>query len=136
MQCMDAPNVNQPQSRPSAGILTCCACRFRGSKAEPLSRDDLAARMAEGTVIILDIRPADEFELGHKPGATNVALSDLQRLVPVLDPDAKIIAYCRGPYCIFAHQAVAALRKHGLNARRLEGGLPEWRTKGREVSTV
>lgn len=103
---------------------------------EPVSRDALAARITEGSVTILDIRPADEFELGHIPGAMNIALPDLDRLLSGFDPDAEIVAYCRGPYCIYAHQAVAALRKHGLNARRLEGGLPEWRADGREVATV
>lgn len=104
--------------------------------AEPVNRDDLAARIAEGSVTILDVRPADEFDLGHIPGAMNITLQDLERLLPDLDPDADIVAYCRGPYCIYAHQAVAALRKRGLNARRLEGGLPEWRADGREVATA
>jgi len=103
---------------------------------EPLSRDDLAARIAEGSVTILDIRPADEFELGHIPGATNVALHELERIASNLKPGTEIIAYCRGPYCIYAHQAVAALRKLGLSARRLEGGLPEWREDGRRVATA
>jgi rhodanese-related sulfurtransferase/DNA-binding transcriptional ArsR family regulator len=103
---------------------------------EPVSRDDLAARIAEGSVTILDIRPVDEFELGHIPGATNVALHELESITSNLQPGAEIIAYCRGPYCIYAHQAVTALRKLGLNARRLEGGLPEWREEGRQVVTV
>ena len=103
--------------------------------AEPVSRDDLAARIAEGSVTILDVRPADEFALGHIPGAMNITLQDLERFLPDLDSDADIVAYCRGPYCIYAHQAVAALRKRGLNARRLEGGLPEWQADGRKVAT-
>lgn len=103
--------------------------------AEPVSRDDLAARIVEGSVTILDVRPADEFALGHIPGAMNITLQDLERFLPDLDSDADIVAYCRGPYCIYAHQAVAALRKRGLNARRLEGGLPEWQADGREVAT-
>ncbi|ATX65045.1 ArsR/SmtB family transcription factor [Roseinatronobacter bogoriensis] len=103
---------------------------------EPVSRDDLAARIAEGSVTILDMRPPDEFDLAHIPGAMNVTLQNLERLLPDLDPDADIVAYCRGPYCIYAHQAVAALRKRGLKARRLEGGLPEWRADGREVATA
>ncbi len=103
---------------------------------EPVSRDDLAARIAEGSVTILDVRPADEFEAGHIPGAQNVALPELDRISSNLQPGAEIIAYCRGPYCIYAHQAVAALRKLGLNARRLEGGLPEWRAEGRRVVTA
>lgn len=100
---------------------------------EPVSRDDLAARLAEGSVTVLDVRPADEYLAGHIPGALNATLAELERFLPSLDPRIDIIAYCRGPYCIYAHQAVAALRKHGLNARRLEGGLPEWREDGRAV---
>lgn len=100
---------------------------------EPVSREQLAARLAEGSVTVLDIRPADEFAVGHIPGARNTTLAQIESLVPTLDPDAEIVAYCRGPYCIYADQAVAALRKHGFNARRLEGGLPEWREDGRDI---
>jgi len=103
---------------------------------EPVSRDELAARIAEGSVTILDVRPADEFELGHIPGAMHVALHELDRITANLQPGAEIIAYCRGPYCIYAHQAVTALREKGFNARRLDGGLPEWREEGRQVVTA
>jgi rhodanese-related sulfurtransferase/DNA-binding transcriptional ArsR family regulator len=101
---------------------------------EPVSRDELAARLAQGSVIILDVRPADEFAMGHIPGARNVSLPGLERMASTLDPGTEIVAYCRGPYCIYAHQAVAALRKQGFNARRLDGGLPEWREDGRQVA--
>lgn len=100
---------------------------------EPVSRADLAARLADGSVTVLDVRPADEYAAGHIPGALNVSLGDLEKFLSNLDAGTEIVAYCRGPYCVYAHQAVAALRKHGLNARRLEGGLPEWREEGREV---
>lgn len=100
---------------------------------EPVSRKELAKRLVEGSVTVLDVRPADEYTTGHIPGAINVTLADLDRMLPSFDRDAEIVAYCRGPYCIYAHQAVAALRKHGLNARRLDGGLPEWREDGRNV---
>lgn len=100
---------------------------------EPVSRADLAARIADGAVTILDVRPADEFAAGHIPGALNRTLAELEALIPDLAPDAEIVAYCRGPYCIYAHQAVAALRQRGFNARRLEGGLPEWRADGLAV---
>jgi len=103
---------------------------------EPVSREDLAARIAEGSVTVLDVRPADEYAAGHIPVAINMTLTEIERIVPTLDPAAEIVAYCRGPYCIYAHQAVAALRKHGLNARRLDGGLPEWREDGRPVIMV
>lgn len=100
---------------------------------EPVSRDELAARLADGSVTVLDVRPADEYTAGHIPGALNATLADLDRIIPTLDPGAEIVAYCRGPYCIYAHQAVAALRRHGLDARRMDGGLPEWREDGRPV---
>jgi ArsR family transcriptional regulator len=102
---------------------------------EPVSRADLAARLADGSVTVLDVRPADEYAAGHIPGALNATLAEIQRIVPTLDPTAEIVAYCRGPYCVYAHQAVAALRKLGLDARRLDGGLPEWREDGRPVLT-
>lgn len=102
---------------------------------EPVSRDELATRLAEGSVTVLDMRPADEYAHAHIPGARNITLADLEHILPTLDPGTEIVAYCRGPYCIYAHQAVAALRKHGLKARRMDGGLPEWREDGRAVLT-
>jgi ArsR family transcriptional regulator len=103
---------------------------------EPVSRADLAARLAEGSVTVFDVRPADEYAAGHIPGAMNVTLQDLDRILSSLAPGVEIVAYCRGPCCVYAHQAVAALRKRGIDARRMEGGLPEWREDGREVETV
>lgn len=97
---------------------------------------DLAVRLAEGSVTVLDVRPADEYAAGHIPGALNMTLTEIERIVPTLDRAAEIVAYCRGPYCIYAHQAVAALRKHGFNAHRLDGGLPEWREDGRQTTSV
>jgi ArsR family transcriptional regulator len=103
---------------------------------EPITRADLARRLAQGAVTLLDIRPEDEFAAGHIPGARQVSLADLDALITTLDPGIEIVAYCRGPYCIYAHQAVAALRKRGLVARRLDGGFPEWREDGRAVLTA
>jgi ArsR family transcriptional regulator len=100
---------------------------------EPMSRTELAERLAEGSVTVLDVRPADEYAIGHIPGARNVILADLEQILSKLAPEAEIVAYCRGPYCVYAHQAVAALRRKGRNARRLDGGLPEWREDGRTV---
>jgi len=103
---------------------------------EPVSRADLAARLADGSVTVLDVRPADEYAAGHIPGALNATLSEIDGVVSMFDSTAEIVAYCRGPYCVYAHQAVAALRRHGLNARRLDGGLPEWREDGRKIASV
>ncbi len=103
---------------------------------EPISRADLAARLAEGSVTLLDLRPADEFAAGHIPGALNVPVEGLAAILPVLEPGVEIVAYCRGPYCVYAHQAVAALRRMGRVAWRLEGGLPDWRAEGRVVACL
>lgn len=100
---------------------------------EPISRADLAARLAEGSVTVLDVRPADEYAAGHIPGALNATLSELERVLARLAPDTEVVAYCRGPYCIYAYQAVAALRQLGIHARRMDGGLPEWREDGLPV---
>nr|WP_256439871.1 metalloregulator ArsR/SmtB family transcription factor [Ruegeria sp. R13_0] len=102
---------------------------------ELVSRAELAERLAEGSVTVLDVRPTDEYAAGHVPGALNVPLAQLEEILPKLSLDEEIVAYCRGPYCVYAHLAVAALRSRGFNARRLEGGLPDWRGDGREVAT-
>lgn len=101
---------------------------------EPVARAELAARIAQGAVTVLDVRPADEYAAGHVPGAINAPMPDLDDFAAQVDPALQVVAYCRGPYCIYAHQAVAALRARGLNARRMEGGLPEWQADGREVA--
>ena len=100
---------------------------------EPVSRAELAARITQGTVTLLDIRPEDEFRMGHIPGAQQVDLTRLEAMAAQLASATEIVAYCRGPYCLYALQAVTRLRQLGLNARRMEGGLPEWRAEGRKV---
>ena len=100
---------------------------------EPVSRAELARRMKQGSVTVLDVRPEDEFALGHLPGARNVPLSQLKRQLTKLDRNTEIVAYCRGPYCVLSFEAVAQLRKLGFNARRLQDGLPEWKAAGLPV---
>jgi rhodanese-related sulfurtransferase/DNA-binding transcriptional ArsR family regulator len=100
---------------------------------EPVSRKELVKRSRAGTVTILDVRPEDEFALGHLPGALNVPLRALEASLSQFDPTLEIVAYCRGPYCILSFEAVAALRERGFKARRLEDGLPEWRAAGLPV---
>lgn len=100
---------------------------------EPVSRRELRQRMKAGTVTVLDVRPAEEFALGHVPGAISVPVSELKRRLSELPRNKEIVAYCRGPYCVFAFEAVAALRDAGYKARRLEDGLPEWRASGLPV---
>jgi ArsR family transcriptional regulator len=100
---------------------------------EPVSRKQLRKRMREGGVTVLDVRPADEFALGHIPGAVNIPLRELKTRLSELDKAQEIIAYCRGPYCVLSFEAIAALRRKGYSARRLEDGMPEWRAAGLPV---
>jgi rhodanese-related sulfurtransferase/predicted transcriptional regulator len=110
------------------------ATYFRTRDAlEPVSREDLLARVRDGLATALDVRPEDEFALGHLPGALNVPLAALERRLAELPRDREIVAYCRGPYCVFADEAVRTLRANRRKALRLEGGFPEWRTAGRSV---
>jgi rhodanese-related sulfurtransferase/predicted transcriptional regulator len=100
---------------------------------EPVSRTELMRRLKDETVIVLDVRPEDEFALSHIPGARNVPLSRLKRLLAKLDRKVDVVAYCRGPYCVMSFEAVAMLRKSGFNACRLEDGFPEWKAAGLPV---
>lgn len=97
---------------------------------EAVSREELVERSRAGTVLILDVRPEDEFALGHLPGALNVPLRELEARLGEIDPKQEIVAYCRGPYCVLSYEAVAQLRARGFVARRLEDGLPQWRAAG------
>jgi ArsR family transcriptional regulator len=102
-------------------------------KLEPMSRGELVARLKDGNVTLLDVRPDDEFALGHLPGAVNVPIEDLERRLAELPRDQEIVAYCRGPYCILSFEAVSALRQKGYRIRRLEDGFPEWKAAGFDV---
>ena len=103
---------------------------------EPVSRMELMERMRAGVVTVLDVRPEDEYALGHLPGAVNIQVRELEKRIADLDPAREIVAYCRGPYCVLSYEAVAALRARGFNVRRLEDGFPEWRAAGLPVETV
>jgi rhodanese-related sulfurtransferase/predicted transcriptional regulator len=97
---------------------------------EPVSREELLERSRTGAVTILDVRPEDEFALGHLPNAVNIPLRALEARLSELDHTQEVVAYCRGPYCVLSFEAVAALRARGFKARRLVDGLPEWRAAG------
>ena len=103
---------------------------------EPVSRDDLVARLHDDLVTVLDVRPEDEFALGHLPGALNVPLAELERRLSELPKGREVIAYCRGPYCVLSFEAVAALRAKGYRVRRLEDGYPEWKAAGLPVEAL
>ena len=102
---------------------------------EPLTRAELIERAERGAVVILDVRPAEEFAAGHIPGALSVPLDRLDENLSRLPRRRPIVAYCRGPYCVLAPQAVERLRTRGFQAHRLEDGMPEWRLAGLPIAT-
>jgi len=97
---------------------------------EPVSREELMRRLRAGTVTVLDVRPEDEFALGHVPDAVNIPLHALKKRLSEFKRSQEIVAYCRGAYCVLSFEAVAMLREEGFKVRRLEDGMPEWRAAG------
>ena len=103
---------------------------------EPVSRSELVRRARDGLVTVIDVRPQDEYEAGHVPGAINVPLRALAKRLREFHRGREIVAYCRGPYCVLAFEAVAMLRARGFKARRLEEGFPEWKAAGLPVEST
>lgn len=104
------------------------------SEVESIGRDELLRRVASGKVTVLDVRPAPEYAAGHIPGAVNIPLDQLAARITDLPRTRSIVAYCRGPYCVLAHDAVRLLREHGRRAARLEDGVMEWRSAGHPIA--
>jgi rhodanese-related sulfurtransferase len=102
--------------------------------AEPVPLDELLKRARSKQIVILDTRPAEEYLAGHIPGALSIPVDDLQRRLKELTKNREYVAYCRGPYCIYADRAVEILRANGRRARRLVEGFPDWRAAGFPVS--
>jgi rhodanese-related sulfurtransferase/DNA-binding transcriptional ArsR family regulator len=100
---------------------------------DPVPATRLLEMARDGLVTVLDVRPPEEYAAGHLPGAINIPLRDLEKHLLDLDPSHEIVAYCRGPHCVLAFDAVSKLREKGISARRLDGGLPEWRLEGLPV---
>jgi rhodanese-related sulfurtransferase len=100
---------------------------------EAVESEDLLERLRGGSVVILDVRPEEEYRAGHIPGALSVPLEALEAALKTLPRDREVVAYCRGPYCVFSDEAVAFLRARGYRARRLRQGLPDWRAAGMPV---
>ena len=100
---------------------------------DPIPANELIEKVKQDLVTILDVRPIEEYNAGHVPGAINIPIEELQQHLKDFEPGQEVIAYCRGPHCILAFDAVAQLRKEGLQARRLENGFPEWKIAGLPV---
>jgi rhodanese-related sulfurtransferase/DNA-binding transcriptional ArsR family regulator len=113
--------------------VTVLADGYLGERVEQLSAVELEQRLARGDVVLLDVRPAAEYDAGHISGAVSAPLDDLPQLAAKLPRRREVIAYCRGPYCVYADDAVRLLRAQGIPARRLDVGYPEWRRAGRTV---
>ena len=107
------------------------AREYLGGDVDAIGRDELVARMRSGDVVLVDVRPSEEFEAGHIEGARSIPLEELEGRLGELPADREVVAYCRGPLCAFAPEAVRRLRAGGRDARRLEEGWPEWRLAGR-----
>ena len=103
---------------------------------DQIHRDELARRLHDGDLIVIDVRPEPEYGAGHIAGAVSIPIDRLARQLRSLPPDVDVIAYCRGPYCVFADDAVRLLRRRGRRARRLEDGYPEWQRAGLPVERL
>jgi rhodanese-related sulfurtransferase len=100
---------------------------------EPVPARELLERVQHGLVTVIDVRPPEEYAQGHIAGALNIPLDELKQQLEQLPRDREVVAYCRGPWCVLSYEAVARLRRAGIEARRLEEGLPEWRRAGMPV---
>jgi ArsR family transcriptional regulator len=113
------------------------ATYFRArDQLEPVATTELLTRLRDGSVMLLDVRPEDEYGLGHLPGALNIPLRQLEQRLAELPRKQEIVAYCRGPYCVLSFEAVVALRAHGFSVRRFEDGFPEWKAAGLPIETA
>jgi rhodanese-related sulfurtransferase len=108
------------------GEVERAAREYLGEAVETIGRTELLERLGEGDVVVVDVRPEEEFAAGHIEGARSIPLEELERRLAELPPGQEVVAYCRGPFCAYAHEAVRRLNDAGRSARRLEGGWPEW----------
>jgi rhodanese-related sulfurtransferase len=108
---------------------------YLGEEVEEIGRDELLARLRRGDVVLIDVRPDEEFAAGHIDGARSVPIDELERRLSELPQDREVIAYCRGPFCAYAQEAVRMLTRAGRKARRLDDGWPEWKLERQATTT-
>jgi rhodanese-related sulfurtransferase/DNA-binding HxlR family transcriptional regulator len=101
---------------------------------ESITRDELAARLRRRNVVVIDVRPEPEFTAGHIPGARSVPPDEVKQRLRAIPKDSEVVAYCRGPFCVYADDVVRVLKRRGIRAQRLEDGFPEWQRAGHEIA--
>jgi DNA-binding transcriptional ArsR family regulator len=111
------------------------AREYLGEEVDAIGREELLARLRRGDVVLVDVRPGEEFAAGHIAGARSIPIDELERRLSELPEDREVIAYCRGPFCAYAHEAVRTLERAGRKARRLEEGWPEWKLEQERSDT-
>jgi rhodanese-related sulfurtransferase len=104
---------------------------YVGEDVEAIDGDELRARLERGDVVVIDVRPKEEYDSGHIAGSRSIPIEELEQRLEELPKDRDVVAYCRGPFCAYAHEAVRRLTKAGINASRLEEGWPEWHLRER-----
>jgi rhodanese-related sulfurtransferase/DNA-binding HxlR family transcriptional regulator len=109
---------------------------YVGEDVDTIGAEDLLERLARGDVVLVDVRPEPEYAAGHIAGARSIPLEELERRLAELPPDTEVVAYCRGPFCAYAHEAVRRLHAQGRAARRLTDGWPEWRLAGKPTAST
>lgn len=109
------------------GDVERAAREYLGDEVDAIGREELTVRLRNGDVVLVDVRPAEEYEAGHIPGARSIPIEELATRLAELPADQEVVAYCRGPFCAYAHDAVREIQATGRQARRLEDGWPEWR---------
>jgi rhodanese-related sulfurtransferase len=112
------------------------AREYLGEEVEAIGRDELIERLRHGDVVLVDVRPAEEYAAGHIEGARSIPIDELESRLAELPADREIVAYCRGPFCAYAHEAVRTMRATGRRAQRLEEGWPEWQLAGERTDSV
>jgi len=109
---------------------------YLGDEVEAIDREELRSRLRKGEVVLVDVRPREEYEAGHIQGARSIPIDELDDRLAELPADREVVAYCRGPFCAYAHDAVRRLRSAGRPARRLQDGWPEWQLTQRTAKTA
>jgi rhodanese-related sulfurtransferase len=112
------------------------AREYLGEEVEAIGREELIKRLRRGDVVLVDVRPGEEYAAGHIEGARSIPIDELADRLAELPADREVVAYCRGPFCAYAHQAVRTMQAAGLRARRLHEGWPEWRLADRSSGST